>query len=482
MSKDEEGPVSPMGEILNDPSLSLSVLCVAELDEPVDISQAKKAIRDILLIQNSRFSSIVTKDEKGVLNWEKTEVNVDDHVFVPHFPPHLSLYDKHVEEYISDLHLTKLDPSRPLWEYHFINYKTTKGEAIAILKLDHMLGDGASIASLTRACSTTVISSPSKNHTLLSPPSQNPQHPPITTHKDSQGETTTWPGFEFISRIWNGLLTVVLVMWYTLHDLITSFLRSKWMEDSRFPLRGHAGVELLPKVMASCTFTLQDIGEIKKCVDGTVNDVVMGTVFYGFQLYCGRVLSDLKNMENLRVTAIALMNTRSPHGKKSVEEMGKSKAGATKGNNFGFLSVAIPMKKLKNPLEYVRRAKHMFDKKKMSLAALLTGIVLHYVTRFKGAQTSAKALYNTLANTSIVVTNVSGPSKQIMLAGYKIRGGFFSVSGSPTSILVTCHSYMGKLRMQVITTKGYVDAKMLSMCFQEAFIDIKDASENALDS
>ncbi|XP_059073953.1 wax ester synthase/diacylglycerol acyltransferase 11-like isoform X1 [Cryptomeria japonica] len=357
-----------MGEVLNNQSFSLCVLCVADLDKPVDVSEAKKAISQILLSENSRFSSIVTRDEKGVLNWEKTEVNVDDHVFVLHFPPHLSLYDKHIEEYISDLHLSKLDPSRPLWEFHFINYKTTKGEAIAILKLDNMLGDGTSIVSLARACSTIP-----RNHTLISSPSQHTQHPPISTRKYSQTQTTAWHGPEFITRIWNGLLTLVLVMWYTLHDLITTFLISKWMEDSRFPIRGHPGVELLPKVMASCTFTLQDIGEIKERVDGTVNDVIMGVVFYGFQLYCRRVLGDPKKMENLRVTVIALMNTRSLQGKKGVDEMAK-------GNSFGLLFLGMPMKKLKNPLEYVRRAKHMLDKKKMSLAAFLQSKVLRYIT------------------------------------------------------------------------------------------------------
>ncbi|GLJ18475.1 hypothetical protein SUGI_0327610 [Cryptomeria japonica] len=475
MASEEEGAVSPMGEVLKDPSFSLFVLSVIELDEPVDVSEAKKAIHEILLSQNSKFSSTLTRDEKGVLKWEKTEVNVDDHVFVPHFPPHLSLYDKHVEEYISDLHLSKLDPSRPLWEFHFINYKTTKGEAIVILKLDHMLGDGTSIVSLARACSTTP-----HNHTPISSPSQHTQHPPITTRKYSQTETTTWPAFEFIARIWNGLLTLVLIVWYTLHDLITTFLRSKWMEDSRFPLRGHPGVELLPKVMASCTFTLQDIGEIKKRVDGTLNDVIMGVVLNGFQLYCKTVLSDLKQTENLRVTAVVLLNTRSRHGKKRVGEV--DKPGATKGNKFGVLFLRVPMKKLKNPLEYVRRAKHMLDKQKMSLAAFLIGKMLPYITRFRGAQTSAKVMYTPFANTTIAVTNMRGPSEQMIFAGYKVRGGFFTVSGLPTSILVTCYSYMGKLRMQVITTKGYVDANKLSMCFQEAFLDIKDASENALDS
>ncbi|KAH9305077.1 hypothetical protein KI387_009481, partial [Taxus chinensis] len=322
-----------------------------------------------------------TKDSKGVLRWDKRKVNVEEHVFVADFPPNLTSYDEHVDEYVSDMHLRELPPSRPLWEFHFLNYRTINAEATMILNLHHMLGDGVSLMSLALACSTT----------------------------------------------------------YTLDALIGSFLRVKWIEDSRFPIRGPPGIELLPKVMASTTFMLHDIRQIKNRVGGSVNDVIMGIVFYGFRRYCQRVLpadprktvADTKEMENLRVTALALMNTRSQPGIKGLEEMSKSKTGAPWENRFGYLHLRVPMGKLEDPLEYVRRAKHMTDKKKMSVALFLTGRLINYITRFKGPTASAKALYNTLANTTFTATNIRGPSEEIALAGYTIRSGFFSVSGVP---------------------------------------------------
>ncbi|KAH9297833.1 hypothetical protein KI387_029515, partial [Taxus chinensis] len=133
------------------------------------------------------------------------------------------------------------------------------------------------------------------------------------------------------------------------------------MGDSRSPFRGHARVEMLPKDMASNTFKLHDIREIKNSVGGIVNDVVMGVVFYGFRQYCQMELSDPKQIENLRVTAMTLINTRTRRSTKA----------------------------------------------------------------------SARVMYNTLANTTLSVTNVNGPMEQLIFEGYKVKNCFFSVSGFP---------------------------------------------------
>ena len=79
-----------------------------------------------------------TKDDKGVAKWEKVEVDVNDHVFVPYFPPGLEDYTEYVNDYISDMHLTRLPLSRPLWEFHFVNYKTSTASATIIINLHHV--------------------------------------------------------------------------------------------------------------------------------------------------------------------------------------------------------------------------------------------------------------------------------------------------------------------------------------------------------
>ncbi|XP_057865562.2 wax ester synthase/diacylglycerol acyltransferase 11 isoform X2 [Cryptomeria japonica] len=424
--ENENELVSPTGEIFHTPSFGICIHVVSELDKPVDISHAKKAIQEILLPRGPRFSSIVTKNEKGELQWQTTEVNIDDHVFVPEFPSGHTVYDKFVEDYVSDMHTRKLPCSRPLWEFHFLNYKTTTAESTVIINLHHMLGDGVSLMSLVIACSTKV-----DNPTL--PPSftisSQQKKPP--GHEIHESSYTAWLGLNFLNRIWRLLFTLLAVMYCTLYDLIASFLLLTWMEDSRFPIRGPPGVEMLPKVMASANFLLQDVRKIKNFVGGSVNDVILGVVFCGFRRYCEMVLPDPNQIENLRVTAIALMNSRSQPGLKNLEEMTKPRTKTPWGNRWGFLQLAVPMEGFENPLEYILRAKRMQERKKMSLAVSITNKVISYITRFRGPKVTAKALYNTLANTTFNITTMNGPSEKMKVAGYEVRSGYFSVSGIP---------------------------------------------------
>lgn len=250
------------------------------------------------------------------------------------------------------------------------------------------------------------------------------------------------------------------------------------MNDSELPIRGGPGVEWMPKVTASASFTMQDIQRIKMSVGGTVNDVIMGVVFYGLQRYLRLTLDEhsVGAVEKLRLTALALMNTRARFSNKDMKQMLKPKSGSAWGNRFGFLHVGIPMEKLDNPLDILGKVKENLDRKKMSFAIFIMGKVLGYITKLKGPQASAKCMYKTLANTTLAVTNMPGPGEQISLAGNKVKTLYFSVSGVPQALLVTGTSYMGSLRVQVIAAKGYVDADLLSQCFAHCFREMKEAA------
>jgi len=200
---------------------------------------------------------------EGVLRWEKTEVNVNDHVFVPQFPPGLAEYDEYVNDYISDMHLRRLPPTRPLWEFHFLNYKTSKAAATSLFTVHHKLGDGVSLMSLALACSKT------------------PDDPSLAASSTMSGNTDHLSGQihkprlrcftgGFLQKIWHRLFTVALIMWYTVLDLFSGFSKVKSMEDSELPIRGAPGVEWMPKVMSSATFTMEDVQQVKKTVGGVI--------------------------------------------------------------------------------------------------------------------------------------------------------------------------------------------------------------------
>ena len=155
------------------------------------------------------------------------------------------------------MHLRRFPPSRPRWEFHFLNYKTSTASATMIMNLHHSLGDGPSLMSLLFASSTRA-----DNPTL--PTSECTQL--LQQQPESQKSQIHW--FTLHKLVWQRLLTVVLIMWWTLLDLISSLLRLNWMDDSNLPIRGPPGVEWMPKVMSSATFSMGDIQPIKNSVGG----------------------------------------------------------------------------------------------------------------------------------------------------------------------------------------------------------------------
>nr|GME02948.1 O-acyltransferase WSD1-like [Ipomoea batatas] len=111
---------------------------------------------------------VVDKEENGKMKWVETEVDLSQHI------------TKFVDDYVYELSKERMDMSRPLWDLHILNLKTHDAQALAVLRMHHALGDGASINSLLLACTrqtanpqlfpTTIPTrSPSANKTLKAP-------------------------------------------------------------------------------------------------------------------------------------------------------------------------------------------------------------------------------------------------------------------------------------------------------------------------
>lgn len=481
-----QGPVNPISQSLSSSLLSLSINAIFELEEPItEISRGKKALVDAFLPSNPLFSCIMKEDDQGVLRWQKRTVNIDDHMFIPEFPPGEESYDALVDDYVSKLALSPFHQSRPLWEVHILNYKTSKAGGTMIIKLHHALGDGISFMSTLFALVTRV---------------DNPDLPlTFPTAKPTIRSTTT--SNQFFAAIFHSLWHLMLIVWYTLVDVISTSLRTiGWIDDSQLPIRGPPGVEHMPIAHSSATFQLEDIRQIKNAVGGTVNDVMTGIIFYGLQLYLQIRLSAvgeqslqdaykqrfeprndtvIKQMKNLRVTALCMLNTRALAGIQNMDEMLKPKSQAPWGNHFGFLHLRVPiMGKVENPLEFVRRAKRIIDRHKMSLGVFINAGILRTLARLKGTQVISRYLYNNIAHTTMAISNVIGPMEKIAMDGNPIKSFSFFVSGAPQSLSVFIVSYMGTVKMEVMAQKAYIDANILCQCFMQAFQEIKKASIN----
>jgi hypothetical protein len=79
------------------------------------------------------------EDDQGVLRWQKTRMNIADHILVID-----DIDPAWVDGYIYKSSRKPVDHSHSLWEFHVLNHKTSKTGATMVMRFHHSLGDGIS--------------------------------------------------------------------------------------------------------------------------------------------------------------------------------------------------------------------------------------------------------------------------------------------------------------------------------------------------
>ncbi|KAK1320552.1 O-acyltransferase WSD1 [Acorus calamus] len=439
----EEEPVSPAGQYFNSSALYVSILAMFESDVPIDDSQMFPLL-DTLLPINPRFSSIMLKNERGVQQWTRVNVNLADHVKVPVFPAGLSPpdYDKVVQDYVSKVGMDRLPESRPLWELHIIKYPTSHSEGTFMFKLHHALGDGYSLMSALFSC---------------------------VKRADDPSLPLTFPGNSTTAKtVGSGGPGLVSLAINTVRDFAWGLAKSMFIKDSVSPIRsGMDGVELRPIEMSFLKFSVDDIRRVKARIGG---------------LYMQSIGDGSKSTQ---ATALVMLNTRFIHKSTQAiapvkpKEMNKPDAEFPWGNRVGYLHLSIPSRDCRNkddPLKFMSKVNRLMKRKKSSLGVFLTAQLLETMRRFRGPEVAARYIRSTLENTSMAISNLIGPNEKMLLADHPIRSFHFMVVGVPQSLRITIVSYMGKLKVAMGTEKGFIDAKLLTTCMEKAFARIYEAA------
>ncbi|KAI3913985.1 hypothetical protein MKW98_010797 [Papaver atlanticum] len=461
-------PSTPTGQYYSSSSLSMSILAVLEIDIPIDDSQTMSLLKNVFLPINSRFSSLLVTGENGEKHWKKVTVNLGDHVKVPLFEEGLPVecYDEYLQEYLSKIVMERLPKSRPLWEIYIFKYPTSNAAGTVVFKLHHALGDGYSLMGALFSCFQR---------------SDNPSLP-LTFPKIRSDD--------YMNKK-KSVFETLAVFKNTITDFTWSLWKGNMSEDHASPIRSaKEGVEFRPVSISTVTFSLDQIKEIKAKLGGTLNDVIVGIIFYGIRLY---METASKGAGNARSTALVLLNTREIITYQSVEEMGKSETKGPWGNNFGFIHVFIPNATnldTSDPLKFVFEAKKMITKKKNSLVVYLTGKLIDLMRKLRGPEETSKYIRDVIWKSSMAISNLIGPVEKISLANHPVKGIYFMVVNVPQvrskfvgldfvirfSLMVTMVSYMGKMRIAVGAEKELIDQALFNACLDEAFEGIFKAA------
>ncbi|KAJ0267195.1 Diacylglycerol O-acyltransferase [Hirschfeldia incana] len=352
--------------------------------------------------------------------WIKTEVNVEDHVYVQDIGPDEigGQGDKFVEDYISRLTTLPLDRSRPLWDIHILNVKTSDAEAVGVIRSHHSLGDGMSRMSLIMACTHTT-SDPEALPTI-----------PILKRRENVSNGLRDAGWFLRSMI--AIYDTVRLIGNTTVDLLLLLATVLFLKDTKTSVKGGAEAESNPKRFSHRIVSLDDIRIIKDVMDMTINDVLLGVTQAALSRYLngahdttnkhgGTSRSLLNNIPcNIRVRAGVLVNLRSEIGIQPLADMMAKDSKCRWGNLINIVVLPLSIGLETDSLVYLTKAKSTMDQKKKSLHAPIVYSIMSFIASVFGAKIAAALFKRLLLSTTAFISNVNGPTEEICFHGHPI--------------------------------------------------------------
>ncbi|OQU81259.1 hypothetical protein SORBI_3006G034200 [Sorghum bicolor] len=361
-------PLSPTARLFKD----LFIVTLFGSSKPIDLAAVRAGLLR-LVARHPRFCSIQATDtfNDGTPRWVRTTVNVDDHIVVPSLEDDGDVAtnpEQAVEDYVASLSTLAMDFSRPLWEFHILNFPTSATvAATAVFRCHHSLGDGTSMISLVLASAQTA-DSPAEVEAAASMP------PPVR-RKGQIYFRPRPPRSAGVLALAKWAWSFVVLAWNTMVDLAGFFATLLFLNDPDTPFK-----------------QADHLAEAKS------RRVV----------HRGLSLDDIKYIKNVLNCALADMLDSSN---------GKDVAW---GNRLGFILLPLQIASYNDPLEYIRKAKKTADRKKFSLEVLFTHAVVEITTKLLGAKAAGLVFDRMLGHTTISLSSVMGPVEKIELSGHPI--------------------------------------------------------------
>ncbi|XP_023640296.1 O-acyltransferase WSD1 isoform X1 [Capsella rubella] len=404
--------------------------------------------------------------------WVPTTFRVEDHVIVPDIDySNIENPDQFVEDYTSNLANTPMDMSKPLWEFHILNIKTSNAESLCIGKLHHSLGDGMSLMSLLLA---------------ISRKTSNPEALPTTAATRKRVDTNiNKDNWWLVRRFW----FMIRVMFTTFIELFKYILTLCFMRDTKTPLMGKGKRNIPPRKIIQRIISLDDVKLVKNTMGLKINDVLLGITQAGLSKYLCRkyvdedkVVEKKKLLDKIRLRGTVIVNLRESA---KIEDLANMMAKGSKsrwGNFVGLVIFPIWIRSEDDPLEYVRRAKSTMDRKKLSVESLICYQVIKLAMKILGEKVVETLVRRIFDHTTLAFSNVMGPDEETSFFGHPMSYVTASALGGSQALIIHYVSYVNKIIINLaIDTTVIPDPHLLCDDLVESLNVIKlAASEKAV--
>ncbi|KAH0942551.1 hypothetical protein HID58_002188 [Brassica napus] len=455
--EEEEQPLSPAARLFHAPEFNCNIISVVGLKSKIKPAVIIDGIKQTL-IRHPRFSCKLVEsgnNQRREQKWVQTKVVAEDHVVIPKIDMHNienANADAFLDSYVSDLTTIPLDTSKPLWEVHLLDLRTSDAENVAILKIHHSVGDGMSLMSLVLAC-TRKTSNPD-------------ELPSLPNQKSSLSGSRSYSRlFWLVMALWS----VAMLVLNTVCDALEFIATTMFLKDTETPIKGNFRLSTSKRMCCvHRTVSFDDLKLIKNAMQMTVNDVILGVSQAGLSQYLKRRYGEQEEPmpKGIRLRAALL----------DLADIMENGSNCTWGNWIGYIIFPFSISLCDDPLEHLRRAKFIIDRKKNSFEALLTFIVGNFILKSFGVQRAANILKRALSNTTMSFSNMVGPIEEISFYGHPVTYMAPSVYGHPHALTMHFQSYMNKMTVSLTVDPTVIsDPHRLCDDWEESLRSIKAA-------
>jgi len=357
-----------------------------------------------------------------------------------------------LQEMVSGLMSTPLDPSKPLWQFQYIeNYR---GGSAVVTRIHHCIGDGIALIKVLLGMTDD---SPKGSATVRrtrrrrKPLGDGPWLPEVVNDALYTVRKAT-------GKVVDGTLETILdparaagIAGEGVKATGVLGRLALMSSDPDTVFKGDLGTA--KRCAWSKILPLDEVKAYSKAANATINDVLLSGVAGALRRY---LLARGEEIDHaLDIRAIIPVNLRPED---AVEEL---------GNRFGLVFLALPVG-LKDRMERLRELKKRMDGIKNSTEAVVTYAVLNAIgTASAAVESQAVRFFGSKA--TAVMTNVPGPREELYLAGKAMRSMMFWVPQSAhLGLGVSVLSYAGQVRLGVATDVGLVpDPVAIIEAFQD---------------
>jgi diacylglycerol O-acyltransferase len=433
------------------PADAMSIVSVMTTATPVDAAELRRVVATRLL-SYPRFRQRPVADALGASWHDAAEFDLDAHVIATQLPEPAGKFE--LEQFVSRLASERLDPTRPLWQIHFV---ARYGEGSAwVLRVHHCYADGTAMVGVLMSLTgpgAVLANDPSGPAASRRPGGarRSGERPGVTRPFKSWLDQLSLPAGDLLDNVVaEGARRLESGVHPLFHPeraakfaslaggMAAEFARVLALADDPVtPLRGALSGE--KRIAWSAPLDLADIRTVGKALGCTVNDVLMAAIAGALGAHLREVHGF--DTDELVLRASVPVDLRTPDDS------------TTLGNRFGLVFVDLPVG-AHDPLHRVFRVRDTTGALKRSLQPPVTLAVLGLLGLLPAAvQVPVIELFSRKG--TLVASNVRGPDAPIYLCGQRIRELYFWVpQGGSMGIGVSILSYAGQVFFGIVADRN----------------------------